>query len=92
MRFRMLLAIVALKGNCLLAPTWEEVMAARKSVQKPAPRRPELDRLMDASIKAGVTDEVLQEQRVSFVFGNAPQGSRITKDSARKAARSIRLT
>ena len=67
-------------------------MAARKSVLKPAPRRPELDRLMDASIKAGVTGEVLQEQRVSFVFGNAPEGSRITKDSARKAARSIRLT
>lgn len=67
-------------------------MAARKSVLKPAPSRPELDRLMQASIKAGVTDDILREQRVSFVFGNAPEGSRITKDSARKAADSIRLT
>ena len=67
-------------------------MAARKSVLKPAPHRPELDRLIEASIKSGVTDEQLQEQRVSFVFGNAPEGSRITKDSARKAAHSIRLT
>ncbi len=53
-------------------------MAARKSVLKPAPSRPELDRLVTASIKAGVTDDVLQEQRISFVFGNAPEGSRIT--------------
>jgi hypothetical protein len=67
-------------------------MAARKSVLKPAPPRPELERLLAASIKAGVTDEQLQEQRVSFAYGNAPEGSRITKDSARKAAHSIRLT
>ena len=66
-------------------------MVARKSVLKSAPRRPELDRLMEASIKAGVSEEVLRDQRVSFVYGNAPEGSRITKDSARKAARSIRL-
>ena len=67
-------------------------MAARKSVLKPAPSRPELDRLVEASLRAGVTDEQLQEQRVSFVYGNAPEGSRITKDSARKASRSIRIT
>jgi hypothetical protein len=67
-------------------------MAARKSVLKPAPRRPELERLLAASIKAGVTDEQLQDQRVSFAYGNAPEGSRITKDSARKAALTIRIT
>jgi hypothetical protein len=67
-------------------------MAARKSLLKSAPPRPELDRLLEASVKAGVTDDQLQDQRVSFVYGNAPEGSRITKDSARRAARSIRLT
>jgi hypothetical protein len=67
-------------------------MAARKSVLKPAPARPELERLVETSIKAGVSDEILREQRVSFVFGNAPEGSRITKDSARKATQGIRLT
>jgi hypothetical protein len=67
-------------------------MAARKSVLKPAPHRPELERLLAASIKAGVTDDQLQDQRVSFAYGNAPVGSRITKDSARKAARTIRIT
>jgi hypothetical protein len=66
-------------------------MAARKSVLKPAPPRPELDRLLAASIQAGVTDEQLQEQRISFAYGNAPDGSRITKESARVAARSIRI-
>jgi hypothetical protein len=67
-------------------------MAARKSTLKPAPKRPELMRMLAASIKAGVTEDQLQEQRVSFAFGNAPEGSRITKDSARKAAKEIRIT
>jgi hypothetical protein len=66
-------------------------MAVRKSVLTPAPRRPDLERLLAASIKAGVSDDQLQDQRVSFAYGNAPEGSRITKDSARKAATSIRI-
>lgn len=67
-------------------------MAARKAVLTPAPDRPDLDRLLAASIAAGVTDEMLQEQRVSFAYGNAPEGSRITKDSVRLASRGIRVT
>lgn len=67
-------------------------MAARKSVLRAAPPRPELQRLLAESIAAGVTDEQLREQRVSFAYGNAPEGSRITKDSARKASESIRVT
>lgn len=67
-------------------------MAARKSVLTPAPERPDLDRLLAESIKAGVTEEVLREQRISFVYGNAPVGSRITRDSARAAAQNVRLT
>lgn len=67
-------------------------MAARKSVLKPAPRRPELERLVASSIQHGVTEEQLHEQRVSFAYGNAPKGSRITKDSARIATRNIRIT
>ena len=54
-------------------------MAARKTVLRPAPARPELDRLVQTSIKAGVSDGQLQEQRVSFAYGNAPEGSRITR-------------
>lgn len=67
-------------------------MAARKSVLKPAPHRPELERRLAASIEAGVTEAQLREQRVSFAYGNAPEGSRITKDSARKASVHLKIT
>jgi hypothetical protein len=48
--------------------------------------------LLEAAKTVDVTDDVLREQRASFVYGNAPKGSRITKDSARKAARSLRVS
>jgi hypothetical protein len=67
-------------------------MAERKSALKRAPERPNLDRLLEHAKTVVVTDELLQEQRASFVYGNAPQGSRITKESARKAAKSLRIT
>lgn len=67
-------------------------MVARKSVLKPAPHRAELERLLAASVAAGVTDEQLREQRISFVYGNAPEGSRITRASARSAVESMRIT
>jgi hypothetical protein len=66
-------------------------MAIRKSTLRPAPPRPELERLLEAARASGVTDEQLQEQRVSFAYGNAPENSRITKESARTASRSIRI-
>ncbi|HSO42497.1 MAG TPA: hypothetical protein VLR47_06615 [Rhodospirillales bacterium] len=67
-------------------------MADRKSAITRAPKRPELESLLERARTVTVTDEMLQEQRASFVYGNAPQGSRITKESARKAARRIRIT
>ena len=67
-------------------------MAARKSLLKPAPPRPELERLLAAAVKTGVSDEQLLEQRVSFIYGNAPASAkRITKESARAATRRLRL-
>ena len=56
-----------------------------------APKRPELERLIQQSKEAGVSDEVLDEQRVSFVYGNASKDSGITKESARRAVKSRRL-
>jgi hypothetical protein len=67
-------------------------MAIRKSILKAAPPRPELDRLLEAARKSSITDDELQEQRASFAYGNAPENSRITKESARSAARSLRLS
>jgi hypothetical protein len=66
-------------------------MAIRKATLRRAPPRPELDRLLSEAKEHGVTDEELSEQRVSFAYGNAPEGSRITKESARSAASSLRL-
>jgi hypothetical protein len=66
-------------------------MAERKSALKRAPARPELDKLIEQAKIKGVTEAQLFEQRVSFVYGNAPKGSRITKESAKSAAKHIRV-
>ena len=66
-------------------------MADRKSALKPPPARPELDRLLEQARKNGVTEEQLLEQRVSFAYGNAPEDSAITKESAQRAANRVRL-
>jgi hypothetical protein len=66
-------------------------MAARKVLLGPPPNHPELERLLEASRTRPVTDEQLQEQRVSFAYGNAPESSRITKDSVRDASKTIRI-
>ena len=67
-------------------------MAERKAALRRAPDRPELRALLERAKSTPVSDEMLQEQRASFVYGNAPKGSRITKESALKAARRIRVT
>ena len=66
-------------------------MVERKATLKRAPVRPELERLLQNAKSTPISEEQLQEQRASFAYGNAPEGSRITKDSARKAAKHILL-
>jgi hypothetical protein len=67
-------------------------MAVRKSFLGPAPQHPELDRLLEQARNITVTEAELQEQRVSFAYGNAPVGQKlITKESVRSASKSIRL-
>lgn len=66
-------------------------MAARKPFLGPAPAHPELDRLREETQSLRVTDEQLAEQRISFVYGNAPVGSSITKESARIASKRLRV-
>jgi hypothetical protein len=67
-------------------------MAERKSAMRRAPPRPDLDKLIAANKERGVSEAQLFEQRISFVYGNAPKGSRITKESAKSAASHIRVT
>lgn len=66
-------------------------MAERKSALKRAPQRPELTKLLDEAKAVVLTEEQLQEQRASFVYGNAPHNSRITKESARTSTKRIRV-
>lgn len=66
-------------------------MAERKSALRRAPARPELDRLLNRAKSREVTEEQLKAQRASFIYGNAPKGSRITKDSAKRAVGRIRV-
>jgi hypothetical protein len=66
-------------------------VADRKQFQNvPAPD-PRLMSLLKEARKRDVTEAELQEQRVSFAFGNAPASSRITKESVRTASTHIRL-
>lgn len=67
-------------------------MAERKAALNRAPARPRLEELLESAKKVVLTDDQLREQRASFVYGNAPKGSRITKESARKSVDRIRLT
>jgi hypothetical protein len=62
------------------------------SAAKLAPERPELKKLLDWAREVGVTEDQLRAQRASFVYGNAPKGSRITRKSAEEAAHKIRIT
>ena len=66
-------------------------MAERKVAFKRAPARPHLQKLLEDAKKVTMTEEQLREQKASFVYGNAPQGSRITKESARESVDRIRL-
>jgi hypothetical protein len=66
-------------------------MADRKQFQNVTAPDPELLRLLDASREQPIAEEELQEQRVSFAFGNAPDSALITKDSVRLASKHIKL-
>lgn len=67
-------------------------MAERKTALKRAPDRPDLVAKLEKAKTVVLTEDQLREQRASFVYGNAPKGSRITKESATKATTHVRLT
>jgi hypothetical protein len=67
-------------------------MAERKSALNRAPARPELEKKLAHARTVILTEEQLQEQRASFAYGNAPKGSRITKESAKRATKHLRVS
>jgi len=66
-------------------------MADRKQFMTSLTPSRELLDLMEKTKDNIVSEEVLQEQRISFAYGNAPADSGITKESVRKTASSIRI-
>lgn len=66
-------------------------MTVRKTTMTSAPARPALAELLVRAKTSGVSEDQLREQRASFAYGNAPEGSKITKESARMASQSVRM-
>jgi len=67
-------------------------MADRKQFFGEIKTDPELKRLLNESREIEVTQKMLQEQRISFAFGNAPaDADDITKESVRHASEQISL-
>jgi hypothetical protein len=66
-------------------------MAIRKPLLGPPPSHPELDRIREETRYIQVTEAQLAEQRISFIYGNAPVDSGITKESARAASTRFRI-
>ena len=66
-------------------------MADRKQFQNVRPPDPELVELLNTVRNKPITAEELQEQRISFAYGNAPASGLITKESVRQASKRIRL-
>jgi hypothetical protein len=66
-------------------------MVERKSLGFSPPDRSEMRARVAASVARGLSNAELAEQKASFVYGNAPARSGITKESARYAVTNSRL-
>ena len=67
-------------------------MADRKQFLGNIRVNPELKKVLETSRTKQVTEDELQEQRISFAFGNAPASAQnITKDSVRQTSKKVRL-
>lgn len=66
-------------------------MSRRQPVRTPSPPRPELDRLVAEGLERGITEEEFQEQCISWVYGNSPFDSDITRERAAEAVRNFRM-
>lgn len=66
-------------------------MAARKPFLGVVAADPELLELMARRRKVDATEEELQEQRISYAYGNAMNAEGVTKDSVRENSKKIKL-
>ena len=66
-------------------------MAARKQFLGGIQADPELVALMNRRRQVATTEDELQEQRISYAYGNAMGSEGVTKDSVRASSHSVRL-
>lgn len=66
-------------------------MADRKQFLVDSKPDPELLNMLAKAREKSVTDDDLQEQKISFAFGNALNIDCVTKDSVRHSSKHIRL-
>jgi len=66
-------------------------MADRKQFEGVTAPSLELVNLLEKTRGVQITEDELQEQRISFAFGNALATESITKDSVRQASKKIRI-
>jgi len=66
-------------------------MPARKQFLNVQPAGDRLTELLEKARKTPVTNEMLQEQRISFAFGNALENEEITKESVRQSSKRLTL-
>ena len=64
-------------------------MADRKQFHSNLEADPILMELLEQAKTVKITKEMQYEQRVSFVYGNAPESSRVTKESARETVENL---
>lgn len=64
-------------------------MAARKQFLDVQPVDPSLRALLEKAKGHKISDAEIQEQRVSFAFGNAPESRFITKETVRASSHSV---
>ena len=66
-------------------------MSRRQPVRTPSPPRPELERLVAEALKREMTEEEYLQQQISWVYGNSPFDSDITRERAEEAVRNFRM-
>lgn len=66
-------------------------MSRRQPIRTPSPPRPELDRLVAEGLERGITEEEYLQQKISWVYGNSPFDSDITRERAEEAVRNFRM-
>ena len=65
-------------------------MSRRQPIRTPSPSRPELEKLVAEALERDITAEEYRQQKISWVYGNMPHDSDITRAEAETVVDSFR--